>query len=258
MSTEIKFDAGELFTTARKMLFLAAHTEGTAERLGHHELNHIVFKRVAEYQHELIDSIESLLSRGLIRPAFSSLRTSLELTTSFAWLAEDFNNRLARFSEGRCPSVQKMMSSANLGWEDEYRKTYSPLSDFVHGSFVLSDFNKVETSYQNKQDVPYSALGDYFLIRNEGSWHIHLVEDQPLEELIAQHSGFIAAKTFDLVLTILIRASGDYSDAFNWWPSREQVEAFDRLVKTYWANMHFLWLSEKMRLAICRVERRYA
>jgi hypothetical protein len=65
-------------------------------------------------------------------------------------------------------------------------------------------------------------------------------------------------KTFDLVLTTLMRASGEYADASNWWPGRKEVEAFDELVKTYWTEMHFLWLLEKGRLAVCRVEDRHA
>lgn len=255
---EMKFEGSALFESVRRMLFLAAHTEGTAERLGRHELSHIVFKRVAEFQNELVEATEALLRAGQVRPAFASLRTLLELVTSFSWLAEAFDDRLDQFTTGRCPGVQKMMSPSNLGWEDEYRKTYSPLSDFVHGSFILSDFKKIEKSYDDARSAPYTALGDYFLVEAEGKRQLKLIEDRPLEELVAMHGGFIAAKTFDLVLTMLTRASGEYADAFNWWPGRKEVEAFDALVKNHWNDMHFLWLSEKRRLAIYRVEGRYA
>lgn len=254
----MEFDAREFFEAADKMLLLAAQTEGTAERLGHHDMAHVVFKRGVEFQRELVQTIENVLLAGLVRPAFVTLRTSLELTTSFSWLADDFDNRLERFIGGRCPGAQKMMSRANLGWEEEYQKTYSPLSDFVHGSFVLSEFNKLEQSYSNQENVPYSAFGDYFIVETESGRHVRLVEDLLPQELIAMHGGFIAVKAFDSALTMLMRASGDYSDAFNWWPSRECIERFDLLVRTYWTDMHFLWLSEKHRLAICRVEGRYA
>lgn len=252
------FNIREFFDVSKKMLFLAAQTEGAAERLNNHDTADVVFKRTAEFQLELVQAIEHVLFAGSIRPAFSTLRTLLEITVSFSWLVDDFDNRIERFIKGQCPSPQKMMSRANLGWDDEYRKTYSPLSDFVHGSFVLSDFNKIELTYGNKGDVPYSALADYFIIKSEQEKLICQVENLPTQELVAKHGGYIAVKTFDLALTMLIRASGDYSDAFTWWPGREHVERFDHLVKNYWVDMHFLWLSEKQRLAICRIDGKYA
>lgn len=254
----MEYDINDILLPAKQMLFLAAHTEGTAERLGQHELSHIVFKRVAEFQLELLQTIEHVLDAALVRPAFSTLRTLLELTTSFAWLADDFNARLERFSNGQCPGVQKMMSRANLGWDDEYKKIYSPLSDFVHGSFALADFNKIEKIYNNKDHVPYSAFGDYFILDDDDTKRIRLVEERQPKDLIAIHGGFIVAKSFDCILTMLLRASGDYSDSFSWWPGQECIKFFDRLVKTYWQDMNFLWLSEKNRLAICRTEGVYA
>ncbi len=83
-------------------------------------------------------------------------------------------------------------------------------------------------------------------------------EDLSEQELVAMHGGFIAAKTFDSALTMLIRASGDYSDSHSWWPGRDSIEWFDHLVKDNWTDMNFLWLTEKNRLAICRVEGRYS
>ena len=254
----MEFDASRLFSTANKMLFLAAQTEGTAERLGQHDMAHIVFKRAVEFQQELISTIEQVLQAGSVRPAFSLLRTSLELTTSFAWLADDFDNRLDNFSEGKCPKVQKMMSGSNLGWDEEYKKVYAPLSDFVHGSFVLSDFNKVEKVYSGNESVPSSLFGDYFIVEAEGKTSVRLIEDVSKQELVSMHGGFIATKAFDSILTMLIRASGDYSDSHRWWPERETIEWFDRLVKDNWGGMSFLWLSEKQRLAICRIDGRYA
>ncbi|CAD2246676.1 hypothetical protein [Xanthomonas arboricola] len=247
-----------LFEKSRKMLFLAKHQEGATERLEKHPLGHVVFKRVAEFQCELVEATEQLVCAGKLRPALASLRTLLELTTSFSWLAENTDSRLDLFTRGRCPSAQRMMSSANLWWEEEYRKVYAPLSDFVHGSFTLTDFNKVERSFDNPQAAPYSALGDYFLVFIEGDWRIRLIEDRPIGELIEVYNELISAKAFDLALTMLMRASGDYADAFSWWPGRKEVEAFNKFVKYHQAGMNFLWLSEKSRLAVHRVEGRYA
>ncbi|WP_371355699.1 hypothetical protein ACA087_02120 [Pseudomonas chlororaphis] len=250
-----KIDLDHYFAAARKMLFLAAHTEGTAERLGYHEHANLVFKRTAEFQIELIQTIEHVLKQGLIRPALATLRTALNLTTRFSWLAENFDEHLDRFSKGQCPGVQKMMSAANLGWGDEYQKSYAPLSDFVHGSFTLSDFNKVQRDY--RQGAPYSPLGDYFIVQSDEGTHVRIVEDVTIAELIAEHGGYITLKAFDIALTMLMRASGEYADAFNWWPGRTILEDYDALVSQYDDNTNFLWLSEKHRLAVCRVEGRY-
>ncbi len=53
---------------------------------------------------------------------------------------------------------------------------------------------------------------------------------------------------------MLMRASGDYSDSFNWWLGREQVENFSAQVRNAEQDDHFLWVKEKKRLAINRVE----
>lgn len=251
-------DSSGLFNSARRMLVLAAHTEGTAERLGSHNLAHIVFKRAAEFQYELVDAVEQLLLAGRVRSALASLRTMLEVTASFSWLSCDFAGRLEQLTIGRCPGAQRMMSSANLGWEDEYKKSYSRLSDFVHGSFVLADFNKTETVYEDTHAAPYSVLGDYFMADVDGKPTIRLIEEKPAEELIAAHGDFIAAKTFDLVLVMLLRASGPYADSFNWWPQNSEIEAFDELVRSTPTEINFLWSSEKKNLAVFRVEGKYA
>lgn len=254
----MKLDSRELFQKAREMLFLAAHREGTAERLGVHSHGDIIFKRVAEFECELVEAIEQLVCAGKLRTALASLRTLLELTTSLSWLADGMDSRLDLFTSGRCPSAQRMMSSANLGWADEYKRVYAPLSDFVHGSFTLIDFNKAEQFLDDPRSAPYSVLGDYFIVFTEDGWRVQLVEDRPAEELIQAYGELIAAKAFDLALTMLIRASGEYADSFSWWPGRREIEAFDDLVRSHQKGMNFLWLSEKKRLAIFRVEGRYA
>ena len=252
---DVKIDINPYFSACRKMLFLAAHTEGTAECLGIHEQADRVFKRCAEFQLELLQTLEHVLKLGLIRPAMATLRTALDLATRFAWLADDFENRLERFSKGQCPGVQKMMSAANLGWTGEYEKSYAPLSDFVHGSFTLSDFNKVEKDCTD--EVPYSPLGDYFIVHTDQGLHARLVENLTPRELIDLHGGYITLKAFDIALAMLMRASGPYSDAFNWWPGREMMEAYDGVVRQYDEHSNFLWLTEKQRLTIYRVEGRY-
>ena len=241
----------DLFKEAKVMLFRAAETEGTAECLGLNNRADIIFKRTAEFQLELLESIESILGNGKIRPAYSLIRTSLEVCTGFAWLAEDFNGRSDRYIQGRLPSIQKMMSKPNLGWKSEYEKVYSPLSDFVHGSYIKADFNKEIKS--NEKAISLTGLDMFF---NEVDNKITFVGDIPKEELISKHSSFIELKVFDIVLTFLTRASGDYSDAFNWWPKVQVIEYFSKVIDRSEGDV-FLWNQEKIRLAICRVEGRY-
>lgn len=64
---DVKIDINLYFSASRKMLFLAAHTEGTAECLGIHEQADLVFKRCAEFQLELLQTLEHVLKLGLIR-----------------------------------------------------------------------------------------------------------------------------------------------------------------------------------------------
>ncbi len=248
----MSFDQTCYFELSKRILFIAANTEATAESLGYSDSSEIVFKRTAEYMIELTDSIEKTLNSGLIRPSYSLLRTALEVCTSFAWLTQDFENRLERFESGSCPSPQKMMSSANLGWHNEYKYSYKPFSNFVHGSFILSELNKKVDVYEKGDEIPDSITSDLYFSLVESK--VIIVDNKSTDKLIEEHKPFIEIKTFDIVLAMLMRASGDYSDSFNWWPGREQIENFSEKIKCIDRDDHFLWAIEKKRLAINKVE----
>ena len=240
------------------MLFVAENTELIAESLGLHESAGITFKRTAEFHRELVEAIDNTINQGQVRPAYSLLRTLLEMCTSFSWLAQNFDSRIEKYSTGRLPSIQKMMSSANLNWSNEYKNTYSSLSNFVHGSFVLSDFKKEAVIHEVDEEISYTFASDVYVCRSKEKSRICHIYDRNQEELIREHKSFLTIKVFDIVITFLMRASGSYSDSSRWWPGIEIMEEFNSAITLIERDHCFLWPTEKKRLAINKVEGRYA
>lgn len=242
---------------ARNILFVAENTECTAERLGSHEEASITFKRAAEFHGELVEAIDNTLHKGQIRPAYSLLRTLLEVCTGFSWLADDFENRFEQYSTGKLPKINRMMSSANLGWSTEYSISYSSLSNFVHGSYIHSDINKEAAIYKAEEKVPYTLSSDLFILQTDDGDRLLHICDRNQEDLIREHKSFMDIKVFDIVITFLMRASGSYSDSFNWWPGKEAMENFNEAIKMIDRDHYFLWPTEKKRLSINKMEGRY-
>ncbi|EPV0755323.1 TPA: hypothetical protein L4605_002390 [Pseudomonas aeruginosa] len=242
-------EAEDFFDIAESMLHAAQYTEWTGEALSCLEDGDFIFKRTTEMLAENVSAIRLLTSNGLIRPAFSTLRTTIDLVASFCWLCQKPDDRRVAYL-GCEQKAQKTMKA--LGWEVEYEKFYRLLSKFTHGDFRLNHFYKIVFELDEvSSDISPNA--EYMLTDTESGRALQIIEDMSSETLSQEYGHFIALKTFDYVLAMLLSGSGPYSDSHVWWPGKTFMHEFDVFACELASSTQLLWLQEKTKLAVYRV-----
>jgi hypothetical protein len=249
----------DLFKAAKVMLFLAAHTEATAETIYLFDGAELVFKRTIELHLELVEAIEACLYLGKIRAAYSMLRMLLEACANFSWVILKYEERIDEYVAGKNNSISINSKFKDLKWSKEYKITYSTLCSFVHGSQINSEIYKKYEIYtdQHKELVEDYITSDYIVYLGGNGNKVLKIDDKSVEEIVQEHKKILEIKTFDIALAGLMRASGAYSDSHRWWPEQSLVTCFSDFAKERNFKFPFLWNVEKHNLAICRVEGRY-
>jgi len=248
----------DLLQQTKSIYLYASVDEGIPEVLGSFDdTAEEVSRRSAAMQLEICSSIEQLLLAGHVRSAYSLLRTSLEIATSFAWMCKDHHNRMHKYNNGETPSIQKMM--ANLKWMDEYRKIYTPLSKFVHGDFRLSKIERFEYEIKSPNDSPESITATIYAQEKDGKINKMFYSDNlSAEELYKEHVPGIYLKLFDIAISMYIYASGEYSDSHSWFPKKEFVESVNYIMKKLsvnYENENYIWLDTKKILVVYNHEK---
>ncbi|WP_409765204.1 hypothetical protein [Ferrovibrio sp.] len=231
------------------MLHRALHEDGADAGLHGGQEAAIIFRRSVGMHIDFCAGILTCLENGQIRSAFSLLRTSLELTTKFSWLQSNYKMHLSKYLEGNTPNVKAMMH--HLGWDREYIDFYTPLCAYVHGDYGISNITKFITHDPSQA----SFYAEVYTLPHEKKFVV--IDDHPKKTLIKMYGPIIGLKTFDSTITTLMRGSGKYADAFRWWPHPKVIDWFNVQTKSQEHETHFLWSSEKQRLAICLVEGKY-
>lgn len=248
-----------LFNAAKEMLFLAAHTETTAETIYLFDGAELIFKRTIEFHLELVEAIEICLNLGKIRATYSMLRMLLEACASFSWMILKYEERIDGYVAGKNNSKSIRDKFIDLTWNKEYEITYRTLCSFVHGSHVNSEIYKKYEIYtdQHKEPVEDCITADYIVCLGLNGNKVLKIDNKSVEEIVQEHKKILEIKTFDIALAVLMRASGAYSDSHRWWPEQSLVTCFSDFAKEGNFKFPFLWNVEKHNLAICRVEGRY-
>lgn len=241
-------EAKNYFEIAESMLRAAQHTEFTGETLNGLDEGDIIFKRTVEMLSENVSAIRLLTTNGLMRPAFSTLRTTIDLVASFCWLCQKPEDREVAYRTHE-QKAQKTMKA--LGWDAEYEQFYRSLSKFTHGDFRLNHFYKVVLDLDEAGDK-ISPNAEYLFVETESSSEFRIIEDMSSEALSQEYGNFIALKTFDYVLAMLLNGSGTYSDSHIWWPGKAFLQEFDEFANELAPSTRLLWLQEKTRLAVYR------
>lgn len=249
----------DLFNAAKDMLFLAAHTEATAETIYLFDGAELIFKRTIELHLELVEAIEVCLNLGKIRAAYSMLRMLLEACASFSWMILRYEERIAGYVTGKKNFKSIRSKFIDLDWNKEYEITYRTLCSFIHGSHVNSEIYKKYEIYtdQHKGPVEDRITADYIVCLDPKDNKVVKIDNKSLDEIICDHKNTLEIKTFDIALAVLMRASGAYADSHRWWPGRSLINCFSDFAKKEDFKFPFLWNVEKHNLAICRVEGRY-
>ncbi|MCP1608151.1 DUF5677 domain-containing protein [Pseudomonas citronellolis] len=243
-------EAKDFFAIAEAMLRSAQGTEMTGEALNGLHDGDIIFKRTTEMLIENVSAIRLLTANGLIRPAFSTLRTTIDLVASFCWLCQKPEDRRVAYLDHE-QKAQRTMKA--LGWEVEYEQFYRLLSKFTHGDFRLNDLYKVVLDAE-EASREVSANAEYLFMETESGRELHIIEDMTGERLNQEFGHFIALKTFDYVLAMLLNGSGSYADSHIWWPGRPFMERFDRFANELVSFPRLLWLQEKAKLSVYQIE----
>ena len=246
-----------LLDAALVALRLAHSYEGEYERLGTHADAYSVFLRTTEMQIEYCRAIRTLAIGGLVRPAIGMLRSLLEATAFFAWVADDFDGRKERYLDGRRPSIQKMF--AELGWSRAYKRLYVPLSQSAHGFFATSGLHLEVRDLGSEVDWEDRLLN--LMISDEGQnakLCVRGVFERTSESLLAEYGPVVSMHAFDFVMTFLIRACGPYSDSCVWWPNNAmRMEVFDEAALPLHHHSHVFWYGEKKSLVVHQIENAY-
>lgn len=237
----------EFFDIAESMLRAAQYTEWTGEALNDLDDGDIIFKRAIEMLVENVSAIRLLTFSGFIRPAFSNLRTTIDLVAAFCWLCQKPNERRAHYLT-RQLSAQKTMTA--LGWTAEYDQFYRSLSKYTHADFRLNRLYKYNIKIDEVGGHDLSANAEFMLSEGEGIQEFHFVEDLSKEELLKEFGHLLGFKTFDYVLAMLLNGSGPYADSHVWWPGKDFMDAFDEFAQALEPSNKLLWLHEKRKLKL--------
>ena len=183
-----------------------------------------LFQRMIEMQIEQCYAISSLCEIGLFRPAFAILRSLLETIATIIWVSLDLKRCEQLIEDRKKPSVKARLES--IGWSDEYDR-FSILSGYVHGSIENADDYRAFEFYEDgllpeiRPDTDF-----YFASKPDGSIVSIVVRPMSGDETHHQYVPYLAAKTFDLVISELRRLYSHEQHTPFRWPSSGTMWVF--------------------------------
>jgi hypothetical protein len=115
-----------------------------------------LFRQLLELMVEAVDAIRVLCRHGLYRPAYAMLRTFVETTTKLVWISRDVPRRSEVFFSAKRHDMKKRLKE--IGWEDEYERTYKALNHYIHADPRMSASGYYRT-YEWGDDDLFPELG---------------------------------------------------------------------------------------------------
>lgn len=250
--SEEKKDPKELFLIdyAIVCLLQAIHSEVEPESIKDPEASRI-FLNLCCMQVDYCRSIRSLSIDGHILASMSILRTLLEVTTCFSWASKDFPKRKAHYLEQKSfPGIKNMMD--DLGWSDCYDKLYRPLCEFTHASYNISESQREIIDIKNISPADHDRILAIIPTQcpNGELSNVFVDLDLTPERLLSIYGTDISARTFDFVVTMLMRGSGEYADSAAWFPKKRFMDKWDKYAATFNSSKPILWYRERSRLIV--------
>jgi hypothetical protein len=156
------------------------------------------------------------------------LRTFVETTAKLAWISRDVHRRSGVFLNTKSQDMKTLLKE--IGWEDEYERTYKILNHYIHTDPKVSASGFYRTYEWGEGDL-FPELGPetkhYLFKTSHGAAVLgeNLMSRQEARQL---YEPFLTVKVFDIALAGLRLLYGNTSMERGWWPG-EVLPTFVRL-----------------------------
>ncbi len=191
-----------------------------------------IFQRAIEIQAEQCDAIQSLYLEGLFRPAYAVLRSVLEAMATLVWVSTNTERYSKLFETNKQPNMREILK--RIEWAEEYGRTFSYLSSFVHIDIDNAEFYR-EYLIETDPSQPFHEIksdSEYFLIGTENGPLALAINLMSKEEAQRKYGPYLAAKTYDLIAAGLEKLYGKQLYKKNWW-KQEAAALHQKLITTH-------------------------
>ncbi|WP_420630628.1 hypothetical protein [Candidatus Leptofilum sp.] len=190
----------------------------------------IIFYRVVEMQIEQCEALIHLRKLGLFRPAYAVLRSLLENMTTLVWISKDVNRYGNLFEKGKQPNMRSRLE--RIGWQEEYERTFSYLSGFVHTAIEhVEDYR----DYALSEGALFPEIvpdAEYYAIQTDEGQLVPLaIKPMPPEKISSLYAPYLEAKTFDIAISGLWKLYKGVEGQASWWPSDDTLSTFSMICR---------------------------
>lgn len=203
----------------------------------------VIYSRILELQAEQCDAIYILCDEGLYRPAHSILRSILENMATLIWVSLDTERYGKLFDEGKQPNTREILK--RIGWEQEYDRTFKPLSSFVHADLSNAEMYKNYDFGEGGLCPEVEPDAEYYIIETPNGYLPLGVKSMSQEEAKTLYEPFLAIKVFDLTIAGLERLHGAESPNLDWWPDETIPIFINACAKDKKLSELMLWSIQK-------------
>jgi hypothetical protein len=216
-----------LFDLARTAVSEAFEDDDLVARIDDRDEWSMLSRRLPEVAREQLDALEVLCGHEMWRPAYALLRGLLECMATIVWIASGPADAPSRFAAGRSPAGQKLLGA--VGWRDEYDRTFRYLSDMIHAGADSAEayrwFDEERSIHEPAPEITADTELYIVGLPSDDAVAVPLRARTP-EELQEEHEPYLAAKSFDIVISTLGALYGEERcRAARWWP-RDAVVLF--------------------------------
>jgi hypothetical protein len=208
-------------------LFAAFDDDDFVAAIDDRDESSMLSRRLPEVAGEQLDGLALLCGHAMWRPAYALLRGLLECMATMVWIASGPSDAPQRFAAGRSPAGQRLLNA--VGWGNEYDRTFRYLSDMVHAGTDSAEAYRA-FDYERGIDEPAPEITPESELYVVGlpSPDAFVASARPAtpEELRQEHEPYLAAKSFDIVISSFAALYHEEPcRAARWWP-RDEVLLF--------------------------------